>query len=159
MLPRNKRGMGIRRPFVFLGSGFALIALLAAFWFLTPWGSAVFSGVGESPKLPSMQSPSASLSDAEAVAGVLAALVSDPAAGAAAATRSTVAPEVALPPGSKLSPDQTTWAPDGIGGGTMDVVLSAPGLPDQQFVAVMVKEDDGWRVLGTLDKTEGNTGP
>ena len=159
MLPRYKRDIGSRHPFVILGSGVALLALLAAFWFLSPWGSAAFPEEERRPQLSPMQTPPASASDAEAVVGVLVALVSDPAAGAAAETVSGVDPAVALPPGSKLSPDQTTWSPDGIGGGTMDVVLSTPGLPDQQFVAVMVREDGEWKVLGTLDKTEGDTGP
>lgn len=159
MLPRYQRNRGTWRPYVILGSGVALFAVLVAFWFLSPWGSSAFPDGEKSPQLSPAQTPSASASDAETVAGVLVALVRDPAAGAAAETESSVDPAVAIPPGSKLSPDQTTWSPDGIGGGTMDVVLSTPGLPDQQFVAVMVREDGEWKVLGTLDKSEGDTGP
>lgn len=159
MLPRYQRNRETWRPYVILGSGVALFALLVAFWFSSPWGSTAFPDGEKSPQLSPTQTPAVSASDAETVAGVLVDLVSDPTAGAAAETESSVNPAVAIPPGSKLLPDQTTWSPDGIGGGTMDVVLSTPGLPDQQFVAVMVREDGEWKVLGTLDKSEGITGP
>lgn len=135
--------------------GLAVLAVLAGLWFLDPlgWRSSLPANPGAAGSASSSP-PANAPSDAEAAASVLTTLADDPVAGAAAGTRSAVDPDAALPPGTKLAPDQQTWAPDGIGGGTMEVVLSTPGRSDERFIAVMVKEDGQWKVLGTLNQEE-----
>ena len=56
----------------------------------------------------------------------------------------------AVPKGSKVTPIQRTWAPDGAGGGTMTVRVAAPGKPPVTYATVMVREPDGWKVLATI---------
>ena len=56
----------------------------------------------------------------------------------------------AVPPGSRVSPDVASWAPDGIGGGTMLVTVSSPGQAPVRYAAVMVFEHHSWKVLATF---------
>ena len=127
-----------------------VLAVAVLLWLVDP-----FSWRNAEPPTTSPAPPtSAARAEADEVAAALEALVQNPAAGAAEETRPTVDPDTALPLGSKITPDSSTWAPDGIGGGTMNVVLSLGGQPDRRYVAVMVKEDGEWKVLATLDQTE-----
>lgn len=143
-------------------AGFVLLVLVAGLLFLDPFGWR-----GPSAAEPAAVPPSAAstelaegpISDGEAAAAALLALTDDPAQGVAAAARQSFDPVVALPPGSKLTPEPDSWGPDGIGGGTMNVVLSVPEQPDTRYVAVMVKEDGQWKVLGTLEQSEGPAAP
>lgn len=56
----------------------------------------------------------------------------------------------AVPPGSTVTPHPDSWAPDGIGGGTMLVTVASPGQPTVDYAAVMVFEHDQWKVLATF---------
>jgi hypothetical protein len=56
----------------------------------------------------------------------------------------------AVPRGSKVTPVQRTWSPDGTGGGTMTVKIKAPGKRQVAYAAVMVREAGGWKVLATI---------
>lgn len=145
---------------VVLGSilGVVLLVLVAGLWVFDPLEWRHPSIVGPSTTSPTALSTEAAadpLSDAEAVAAALSALTDDPAEGAATAAKQSLDAAVAFPPGSKLAPEVSSWAPDGIGGGAMNVVLSIPGQPDSRYVAVMIKEGSFWKVLGTLEQSEG----
>ena len=63
---------------------------------------------------------------------------------AAAAARSGV------PEGTEVTPDPGTWQPDGVGGGVMEVRLDPPDEDPVTYLAVMVREEAGWKVLATL---------
>lgn len=56
----------------------------------------------------------------------------------------------AVPSGTKLEPDATSWAPDGFGGGTMEFVARYPDGSKYTGIAVMELESDGWKVIGTI---------
>lgn len=56
-----------------------------------------------------------------------------------------------FPPGTEVVAAEETWSPDGTGmGGVMRVSVTAPGKLTVEYLAVMVKEVDGWKVLATL---------
>lgn len=133
-----------------------LLVVAALLWFVDPfnWRDSETSATTTAQPTSTARAEANEADEADEVATALGALVQNPAAGAAEETRPTVDPDTALPPGSKITPDSSTWAPDGIGGGTMNVVLSREGQPDRRFVAVMVKENGEWKVLATLDQTE-----
>jgi hypothetical protein len=96
-------------------------------------------------------------SDAANAAAVLTAFPDDPSGSVAMAARGSFDASVALPPGSELIPEPESWAPDSIGGGTMNVVLSINGEPNTRYVAIMIVEDGSWKVLGTVEQSEGAT--
>ncbi len=56
----------------------------------------------------------------------------------------------AVPAGSKVSVAQRSWAPDGIGGGTIAVTVTPPGQSPVSYAAVMVYERGRWKVLATV---------
>jgi len=56
----------------------------------------------------------------------------------------------AVPPGSRVEPSPRSWAPDGVGGGTMLVTVTSPGHRPVTYAAVMVFEHGGWKVLATF---------
>lgn len=100
--------------------------------------------------------------DADAVAVALRGLATDPGALVASAAREQVGGQAtqAVPPGSTVTPDSASWAPDGVGGGTMTVTLAAPGQPATTYAVVMVREGDTWKVLATVALDEpSTTGP
>lgn len=86
------------------------------------------------------------------VARVLAGLAADPAAGVAAEAREELNGRAreAIPEGSVIQPFADTWAPDGLGGGTMLVDVTTPGQNAVSYLAVMVPEDGTWKVLATI---------
>lgn len=133
----------------------ALLVVGALLWSGDPFGWRE----PQTPAASPAHSAAAAVSEADEVATALEALVQNPADGAAEETRPTVDPDIALPPGSNITPESSTWAPDGIGGGTMNVVLSLEGQPDQRFLAVMVNENGEWKVLATLDQEEATDFP
>src|SRR5690348_16943017 len=53
----------------------------------------------------------------------------------------------AVPSGSTVNPDVASWAPDGLGGGTMLVTVTPPGGRPATYAAVMVQEQGQWKVL------------
>jgi hypothetical protein len=79
-------------------------------------------------------------------------LARNPDALVADASRSKVGKRArrAVPRGSKVTPVQRTWSPDGTGGGTMTVKIKAPGKRQVAYAAVMVREAGGWKVLATI---------
>ncbi|WP_238072199.1 hypothetical protein [Rhodococcus zopfii] len=88
----------------------------------------------------------------EAAAAALARLESDPATLVPMHDLDELGGRVreAIPVGSTVEVDPTTWAPDGIGGGVMQVQITQPGQAPQTYLAVMAQEDGEWKVLATL---------
>jgi hypothetical protein len=86
------------------------------------------------------------------VAAALQRLASDPESLVASGARSEVRGQArqAVPPGSTVVPDVKSWAPDGVGGGSMLVTIKAPGKSPASYYAVMVREDGQWKVLATI---------
>ncbi len=93
--------------------------------------------------------------EASAVASALSKLASSPQE--LAATGSGITPDqarVALPPGTVVSPEPSSWSPDGTGtGGAMRVTVTPVGGQPQAYLAVMVNEFGTWKVLATLPVT------
>ncbi|MFN8099784.1 MAG: hypothetical protein U0Q21_16015 [Dermatophilaceae bacterium] len=90
--------------------------------------------------------------DAKAAATALAELPDDPASVLATDAKKLVPdPRSAVPAGTTIHADEATWAPDGTGvGGTMTVHITYPGKPAATYLAVLVKETSGWKVLATV---------
>ncbi|MFE4197098.1 hypothetical protein ACFRJ9_14630 [Paenarthrobacter sp. NPDC056912] len=151
----------MKKQFLVIGSAVVVsMLLLLAFWIVNPlgWGQEANGQAG--PTQTASPTPSNEQeADAQAAAEALSRLTESPSEGISAQTRQSFNAEVALPAGSKLAPEVSTWAPDGIGGGTMNVVMTVPGQADSRYVAVMVKEDGAWKLLGTMEQKEGAETP
>jgi hypothetical protein len=89
---------------------------------------------------------------AEEVAAALAKLSSDPVSLVAskAGPEALAGARVAVPAGSKVDVAKTSWASDGVGGGTVMVTVSPPQTAPVTYAAVMVHESNGWKVLATM---------
>jgi hypothetical protein len=59
----------------------------------------------------------------------------------------------AVPVGSAIVVHERSWTPDGAGGGLMTVTVTPPGRARQTYAAVMVHQDNGWKVLATIPVT------
>jgi hypothetical protein len=46
--------------------------------------------------------------------------------------------------------DEGSWAPDGLGGGTITVTVTPPGGKATTYTAVMITEGGRWKVLATM---------
>lgn len=110
----------------------------------------VFGASKDAVGLPPEATHSAPEDDAGQVAELIENVASDPSSAVSEELASEVDFDVALPPGSDVTPMVKTWAPDGFGGGTMNATMSVPGQPDEQYLVVVVKTDDGWKIIGTF---------
>lgn len=102
--------------------------------------------------IPSIPVPAASGTDAHRVADALRKLPDDPQALLASAAKGQVADRArqAIPPGATVTPVEKSWAPDGVGGGTMLVTVAVPGHAPVTYDAIMVSEGGEWKVLATI---------
>ena len=94
----------------------------------------------------------ATTSQAREVMMALARLAVDPASlvASGAGPEALAGARDAVPAGSKVKVAESSWAPDGVGGGTVMVsVTTTQGAP-VTYLAVMVYEPSGWKVLATL---------
>lgn len=93
--------------------------------------------------------------EAMQVAEALRALPDDPERFVAQAARNDIAGrfEQAIPPDTTLTADPRTWHPDGLGGGVISVRATPPGGAATDYLAIMVREDESWKVLATLPAT------
>ena len=111
-------------------------------------------GAGAAPASARSLSASAAASagDAGRVADALRKLPDDPQALVAAGAQGQVAGRArqAIPPGTKVAPDEKSWAPDGVGGGTMLVTVTVPGHAPVTYDAIMVSQGGQWKVLATI---------
>ena len=119
---------------------------------------AATSGGGDGNGDPASGLPG--LEEAAAVAAALSELASKPDNLVAADVRSAVGARArqAVPAGSTISANPASWQPDGLGGGTMTVTVTSPGQAPVTYSAVMVKQADGWKVLGTVPMAPSNAG-
>jgi hypothetical protein len=92
------------------------------------------------------------MEEAHAVATALGQLADKPAELVAADVQSAIAGRAAeaVPKGSTITPNEASWHPDGLGGGTMTVTVTLSGKPAVTYSAIMVKEKTGWKVVGTM---------
>ncbi|MCG8917499.1 hypothetical protein L6E12_17075 [Actinokineospora sp. PR83] len=90
-------------------------------------------------------------SESGEIAAALQRLKTDPASLVATNSAEEVAGRAGqgVPPGTDIKVDEGSWEPDGAGGGVIAVTLTPPGGSPQVYAAVMVLEDDGWKVLAT----------
>lgn len=56
----------------------------------------------------------------------------------------------AIPPGTKVEADPASWRPSDAGGGVITVSLTFSDGTTATVAALMVEEDDGWKVLQTI---------
>jgi hypothetical protein len=111
-------------------------------------------GAGAAPASARSLSASAAASagDAGRVADALRKLPDDPQALVAAGAQGQVSGRArqAIPPGTKVDPDEKSWAPDGVSGGTMLVTVTVPGHAPVTYDAIMVSQGGQWKVLATI---------
>lgn len=117
-----------------------------------------FAGDDEGPAAPRKARPAAEA--AAEVAAALSRLADNPDSLIAADVRSAIGTQAraAVPAGTTVTPNVATWQPDGLGGGTMTVTLVGGGQPTVVYSAVMIEEDDGWKVVGTIPLLPSNAG-
>jgi hypothetical protein len=96
--------------------------------------------------------PQITVADAHAVAQALAKMPSKPQNLIATDVYSAVGPQIknALPAGATVNANESTWHPDGLGGGTIPATITAPGAPTTVYTVMMIKEPTGWKVVGTV---------
>ena len=101
---------------------------------------------------PHASLPAASTGDAQGAAAALSKLVASPSTLVASSSRLRVDGHArqGVPLGSKVTTNVASWMPDGLGGGVMQVTITAPGQASVTYAAIMVHEPDGWKVLETI---------
>jgi len=146
----TRKPRGVQTGSIALG---CLLVLALALWFLTAGPRAGRDSVATAS--PTASAPSAE-DDARDVAEALQTLTSDPQSLMASGVPEMVegTPDQALPPGATVTVDESSWAPDGIGGGTIVLTVAAPGEPEAPYLVVMVQESGLWKVLATLPVEE-----
>jgi hypothetical protein len=121
---------------------------------LVAGGSGSQTGPGRAAVSKTSSSPAASSapSTSSEVAAALRKLATAPDAVVADEAKPQLAGHThdAIPPGSTITPHTDSWAPDGLGGGTMLVTVASPGQPTVTYAAVMVFEHNQWKVLATF---------
>jgi hypothetical protein len=90
--------------------------------------------------------------DARGVAAALAALGTDPQSLVAAGAVQDVGgrAQQAVPGDSRVTAAEHSWAPDGVGGGTIAVTVTPLWGTAVTYAAVMVREGGRWKVLATV---------
>lgn len=89
---------------------------------------------------------------ADGVVAAIEAIADDPSALVAEDVRSDlqVEPASVIDPASMFAARRESWVPDGIGGGVIEVTMSDGVGTATDYLAVMVKEGDQWKVLSTI---------
>lgn len=121
------------------------------------WRTSATRAVNATPT----QSPSPPPADAIEAAQALNKLAEDPASLASKTIKQRVSSNAAaaVQPGSTIEPDTSTWGPNPLGGGTMEVAITPPGQPKRQFIALMGKEGGAWKVKMTWPVTPATKTP
>lgn len=96
--------------------------------------------------------PTSSLEDGPAVVAALEKLPDDAASLVPESMRSEIqgGPAAAFPSGTTVDVNKSSWAPDEIGGGVIEITVTQPGGDPVRYVAVMAKEGESWKVLATV---------
>ncbi|MGQ0843144.1 MAG: hypothetical protein ACT4QF_03305 [Sporichthyaceae bacterium] len=115
-------------------------------------GAALLMGGDDAPPEAGPQIVKPSKDDAQNVAEALAKLPSRPQDLVATDSRSAVATKArqAVPKNATVTADPATWHADGLGGGTITVLVRIPGQPVAIYTAIMIKESTGWKVVMTI---------
>jgi hypothetical protein len=135
-----------RQQYVALAAAVVVVGGGAAF------GWHHWHGSDDDTKAAAPDTPQVTVADAHAVAQALAKMPGKPQDLIATDVRSAVYAQYksALPAGATISANESTWHPDGLGGGTITATVSAPGAPTTVYTVMMVKESTGWKVVGTV---------
>ena len=109
------------------------------------WAASVALGLGLGAcgsTVPSLQE------QANQVASALQGLATDPVALVSGQASDELRDKVAefFVPGSKVSPDVKSWAPDGPNKGTMVVTVEPPDQEPQEITVVVIIEDSDWKI-------------
>jgi hypothetical protein len=140
------------RAVLWLACAFVIAAIAGAGILLFTQGR----GTGGTAAPTSAKSLSASVAastmDARQVADALRNLPDDPQTLVASDAQGQVAGRArqAIPPGTTVTPDEKSWSPDGVGGGTMLVTVTVPGHSPVTYDAIMVSQGGQWKVLATI---------
>lgn len=146
----------MRSRLVLIGALVLVAAAVAAMFIFRGGDDRPGGGRGPWPpqieEIPETGSESPDAPDAVEAAAALQNLVDDPISLLPSDRRDELADSVreVVPEGSVVEADPSSWAPDGIGGGVLQVAVTAPGEPARSHLAVMAKEDGQWKVLMTL---------
>lgn len=111
------------------------------------------SSSSSSPKISPSPSPSRDWSQEEPqVTEAVESVSSDPEAVLAQSARDDVGGDLraAVPEGTTVSVVEGSWAPDGIGGGTVLADVTYPGQEPARYLIVVQQESGEWRILATL---------
>src|ERR1022692_1850100 len=140
----TRRSLGL-----FAGTGVVVVSALVIS--ALRLGNLWSSGPRSAPARSSV-SVQATPRQADQVAAALRKLATDPRSLVASGARPGVGGRArqAVAPGSTVVPDPRSWAPDGLGGGTMLVTITAPGRVPVSYYAVLVREAGQWKVLATI---------
>ncbi len=142
--------MMLRDRRVQLGAVIALVVLVVAgaVW-LSKGGHNAAGTAGAGPV--ALSSADNRARDAADVAQVLEALPRDPQAAVAKSSSSLITDaRAAISANAIVVAHPETWQPDGVGGGVMAATIKEPGRPDANYLVVMVREPDGWKVAATV---------
>lgn len=137
---KKKWGLG-------LGVAAAIALVITGFTWLSG-GDFEDSTTGATP--PATTSTPAT--DAQDVVEALQRLATDPSSLMASGVDDMIdgTADQAVPAGSTVSVDEGSWAPDGIGGGTIVVTISTADGVAASYLAVMVEDAGAWKVLATV---------
>lgn len=138
-------GWAVRRRWVIVAATVAVLALGGLLWMVTLTH-------GHHPR-PVAATPTGAptVGQGPQVAAALHRLTTDPGSLVATEAAGFVggrAP-MAVPSGATVTPDVSSWSPDGAGGGTMLVTIATGGRT-VTYAAVMVQETGAWKVLATF---------
>lgn len=97
----------------------------------------------------------ASAGDGPRAAAALEALETNPESLLPEELAGTVDFDEAIPPGAKVEADPDSWEPSTAGGGVITMTLTFEDGSTADVAAVMVEEEDGWKVLQTIPLEEG----
>ncbi|WP_411700478.1 hypothetical protein [Conyzicola sp.] len=104
------------------------------------------------PVATASPAPASPLDEGTAAADALEALETDP----ASLLPSELADQMdgdaasAVPDGTEVEADPTTWQASTAGGGVIEATLTYPDGRSERLGVVMIEEDDGWKVLQTI---------
>lgn len=109
-----------------------------------------FAAAGPSAAAPEETPAPVSTEAGPQAAAALEALETDPESLLPAELVGSVDLEEAVPEGTTVEADPTSWLPSEAGGGVMYATLTYPDGSTADIAAVMVEEEDGWKVLQTI---------